>query len=193
MPESRSSLHRGGPPRWRIHRGGRPPFAATPRNRERVEQGNAGHYTRAGSGRSGLQGLSIDCCASANPAPVAGGLRFSCMFNPGHSCSILDCASHDSRDNRASALLHCSHRLPLRLSPSPAWIDRGSGSRPCSVQSVTLPKLLVRDFALNVTFSAEWRGLGHCGHGNRTNPGTCSSRYSLLGLSPPAEGSYSAL
>ena len=154
MPESRSILHWGGPPCGRIHRGGRPLFAATPRNREWVEQSNAGHYTRAGSGRSDLQGLSIDCCSYANPAPVAVGLRFSCMFNRGHSRSILDCASHDSRDNRDSTLLHCAYGLPVRFSAIPAWIDRGSGSCPCRVQSVTLPQLLVRDFALNGTFLA---------------------------------------
>ena len=72
----------------------------------------------------------------------------------GHSRSILDCASHDSRDNRASALLHCSYGLPLRLAPSPAWIDRGSCSCPCHVQPGTLPQLLVRDFALNDRFLA---------------------------------------
>jgi hypothetical protein len=76
------------------------------------------------------------------------------MFNCGHSRSILDCASHDSRNNRYSALLYSAYGLPVRFSPIPARIDRGSGSCPCSVQSVALPQLLVRDFSLKGTFLA---------------------------------------
>jgi len=131
----------------RVRSNGRQLFAATPRNRERVEQGNAGHCTRAGSGRSDLQGLYIDRCSSAHTAPVS--LTFSSIFNCGRLHSLRDCTPYDIWHYRASALLHCVYGLPVRLPPIPTWIDRGSCSWTWSVQLSTLRQLLVRDFSLS--------------------------------------------
>ena len=148
--QSRRGVRRSRSPCGRLHCGGREPFAATPRNRERMEQGNVGNCTRAGSGRGDLQRLSIYGRSSAYPAPVPVGIGY--LFDRRGGLNLLDSASHDCRDNGAPALLYCAYGLSVWLGPIPISIDRGSGSRPRSVQPGTLPQLLERPFALTRSF-----------------------------------------
>ena len=152
-PKSRGSVLRSGPFCGRRHCGCGKPFEPTPRDRERVEQGNVGNCTRTGAGRSALQGLFVERRSSANPAPVR--VEFGCRFNHGGCHSLLDCTSHDARDNPASALLYCAYGLSVWLYPFPVSIDRGSRSSPCSVQPGTVLQLLVRHFAMTRAFLAE--------------------------------------
>ena len=144
--QSRHSMHRSGSPCGRLHCDGRKHFAATPRNRGRVDQGGLGHCSRAGSGRSDLQGLSIYGRSSAHPTPVPAEIGY--LFDHRGGLGLLDCASHDRRDNGAPALLYCAYGLSVWFGPIPMSIDRGCCSRPRSVQPGTLPQLLERPFAL---------------------------------------------
>jgi len=139
-------VRRSGSPCGRLHCGGRKHFAATPRNRERVEQGYVGRRTRAGSGRSDLPGLSnlrhLFCSPGACARPDRLPLRSSValVFSIAH----LTTAGTTALQLCCIILTGCLYGWVRRRYRSTA----AAALAHASVQPGALPQLLGRPFAL---------------------------------------------
>jgi len=135
MPESRSILH------WAGLLAGvsivrSPAFRSNPSAPRVVEQSNAGHYTRARFWKEVIfRGYLLTAALMLTR-------HLSLSGSGSVACSIVATAvvfsiAHLTTAGTTAIQLCCiGLRLPVRFSAIPAWIDRGSGSCPCRVQSV---------------------------------------------------------